>query len=98
MFPFLSLSARHQAKGLKRARDADGEGGSKPKIAKPPPTLVDGSFKGYDLSVVPQEAWPQSGENKGAHGYTVKAENGSAIWLSLDGVINCVCCFVFQIH
>lgn len=78
-FPFLSFFARHQAKGLKRARDANGEGGKPPKIAKPAPTTVDNSFKGYDLSKLPREAWPQSGENKGAHGYTVKAENGSAI-------------------
>lgn len=79
---------------MKRALDMDAVAESKKKKPRPssihdavPPSsscrhVVDGHFKGYDLSELPQEAWPQDSTNKGAHGYTIKA-GGAAICLSI---------------
>ena len=82
---------------MKRARDSQLEGGApsaksgeKKKKAKVPPKPsvapsashgASGFFKGYDLSIIPKEAWPQNVDNKGAHGYTIKSRNGSVLWL-----------------
>ena len=83
-----------KAKGVKRALDMDALAGCEKKKPRPSsihgvappssscPQVVDGHFKGYDLSELPKEAWPQDTTNKGAHGYTIKA-GGAAICLSI---------------
>lgn len=77
---------------MKRAREpAKVDGVEEPKTSKPkkskkkqpkPSSIAGvsgGVFKGYDLSEVPREAWPQPGDNKGSHGYTIKSQNGAVI-------------------
>ena len=89
-FKSLSLKAR----GLKRVRELKSSGGdddeaapmepeTKKKAPTPRTTNSSGyhgqdTFKGYLLQDLPKDAWPQPGEHKGAHSYTLKGSNGAA--------------------
>ena len=81
-----------KARGLKRAREPKSSGDddvdvkepkAKKKASIPTTTTPSDShgkdtFKGYPLKELPREAWPQPGEHKGSHSYTLKGSNGAA--------------------
>ena len=81
-----------KARGLKRAREPKSSGDDDVDVKEPKakkkasiPRLLLRQIpmertrsRGTLFKELPREAWPQPGEHKGAHSYTLKGSNGAA--------------------